>query len=129
MRKTALLLCLTVLPVALSAEPLTITRSVETGSGGMRAILAVADYATGFNLRAAFICLAGTPGSIPPFVGCPGEPHPVQLYMEHNGNKTTFPPVLRGPRTAGCHSPQISSVTAAAASSRRCRTEANQRQT
>lgn len=61
MRKTALLVCLTVLPVTLPAEPLTITRSVETDSGGMRAIIAVAEYATGFNLEVAFICLERTP--------------------------------------------------------------------
>ena len=90
-------------------EPLAITRSVETESGGMRAILAVADYATGFNLRAACICLERTPDIIPQFAGFPGEPHPVQLYLAHNGNKTTFPPVLRGPRRAGFHSPQLSS--------------------
>ena len=59
----------------------------------MHAILAVADYATGFNLRAACICLAGTPDIIPQFAGFPGEAHPVQRYLARNGNKTTFLPV------------------------------------
>ena len=107
MKKITLLLCLLLIPFHAMTEPLTITKTVAITTGGMNAIIAMAEYATDSNIGVAFSCTEGNPKIVLQFGGFPGEHHPIHLYVEHENKITFFSDTVRGSPQAGFHSPII----------------------
>ena len=107
MKKITLLLCLLLIPFHAMTEPLTITKTVAITTGGMNAIIAMAEYATDSNIGVAFSCTEGNPKIVLQFGGFPGAHHPIHLYVEHENKITFFSGTVRGSPQAGFHSPII----------------------
>ena len=107
MKKTTLLLSLLLIPFETLTEPLTITKSQEFTNGEMKAIIAMSEYAVGFNMGIAFSCSQGNPEIILQFGGFPGVHHPVHLYVQQENKTTVFSDTVRGSPQAGFHSPKI----------------------
>ena len=92
---------------SVSAAPITITSFEHITSGTNEAIIAVDEYAPGYNLGAAFTCRDGQAGITLQFGGFPGRARPVQAAVRLDGQVFTFSAKVAGGRQAGFHSPVI----------------------